>query len=331
MSKQFFKKILTSRELILTVLIIIIFSIYANQSEVFLSHDNLKALLFSISTYAIIAVGMTILFVSGGFDMSTGTHIAFIGTVLGILLSYGVPVFLTIIIILILGIIDGSILGVLVSKFKIDPFIVTLGAMLIFQGTALLLGINSPVRTEATHGVPMFSNFSESFLSIGRNTIFGIENPTYFMIIITIILGMLLSQNVFFRKNWYIGGNEAAAKLSGIKVDFIKIFNYALVSFLVAIATILRVSRIGTASAISGGVEPGIMVIVAVILGGASLSGGKGSIIGSVLGVILIFSIQNGLVILAVNPFYANMIVGLILLGAVFADVMTNKNENTIS
>ena len=140
------------------------------------------------------------------------------------------------------------------------------------------------------------------------------------MIAIVMIFYFLLSKNVWFRQNFYIGGNESAARLVGINVDRMKIFNYALVSTLVAVAAILRVSRLKSAAAGSGE-DMALIVIAAVVIGGASLDGGRGSILGSILGVVLISILQNGLIVIGTNPYFEKLFIG----GFLLISVLINK------
>jgi len=317
------KRIFDSREFLLLIFIAVVIIFIGFRSDYFLTLKNLDGLLANSSVAIIMAVGMTILFVSGGFDLSTGNHLSFIGILMGILLGNGVPLPAAIVMCLIMGIIDGLIIGVLVSKFRIEPFIVTLGATYIFRGVAFLAGNSSKVK--ATLTTPSFSGFQESFLKISQGRLFSIETINYYMLAIVIIFTLFLAKNAFFRKNFYVGGNESSARLAGIKVDFLKIFNYTLVSFMVAVAAILRTSRLGVASATSGGESLGMAIIAGTIVGGASLRGGSGSIIGSMLGIFLIMLINNGITILGINPVYSQIAVGLILLVSVLIEEVAKK------
>jgi len=311
-------KIFRSREFILLLVIGIVFVIIGTRSEYFFTMYNIQGLLLNISVYTIIGIGMTILFVSGGFDMSVGTHMAFLGIIAGVLMGNGVPVFISIVLTLILGIIDGIILGLIVTKLKVNPFVATLGAYFIFRGLAFLIGITSKVR--AAPSTASIKDFPESFRRIGGDEIYGIEYVNIYMLSFLIIFIILLARNVFFRQNYYVGGDINAARLAGIKVNIITIFNFALVSLMVAIAAMLRMSRVGTATATSGGQDTALLIIAAVIIGGASLRGGTGSILGTFFGVVLITTINNGITILGINPFYSQIVVGSILLLSVLMD-----------
>jgi len=312
-----------SREFILLAIVITVFVIFWRQSDIFLTINNLSGLFYNISYLSIIAVGMTVLFISGGFDMSTGSHSAFLGIILGIMLVSGVPVYAAILLIIMLGIMDGIIIGLIVTKLQVNPFVTTLGFLFIFRGAAILVAFTSEYGKG--HSGLSVRNFPDSFLSIGGGNIMGIEYINLYMIAILIIIFILATRNVFFRQSLYVGGNAVSARLAGIKINIVTIFNFALVSLMVAIATILKISRINSASATAGGQEVGLSIIAAVIIGGASLRGGSGSVIGSVLGVILISTINNGMVLLGINPFYSQIFVGGILLGSVLFDELTRR------
>ena len=165
------KKIFLKREVILLLLIIIICVVLISQSKIFLSYLNAKGLLLAISINSIMAVGVTVLFISGGFDLSIGTHLSFLGVFLAMLLGNGVPVPLAIIMTFMLGIFDGFVIGIIVSKLNVNSFVATLGAMFIFQGLALVIGYQSKV---AGFG-GSFHIISESFINIATRTIFRIE------------------------------------------------------------------------------------------------------------------------------------------------------------
>ena len=321
------KRIFASREFILFIIVVVIFLIFWKQSDDFLTLSNLTGLFYNISYISIIGAGMTVLFISGGFDMSAGSHSAFLGIVLGIMLLKGIPVYLAIILIIFLGIIDGIVIGLIVTKLGVNPFVTTLGFLFIFQGAAILVAFTSEFGKG--HSGLSVRNFPDNFLRIGGGDFFNIEYINLYMIVILVILLILATRNVFFRQSAYVGGDPVSARLAGIKTNIIIIFNFALVSSLVAIATFLKVSRIGAASATAGGQEVGLSIIAAVIIGGASLRGGSGSIIGTLLGVVLISTINNGITILGINPFYSQIFVGGILLASVLFDELTRKLRTT--
>lgn len=317
--KNIFGKIIRKREIQLLLIIIVITLVFGMISEYFFTMDNFRLLMLVISTNSIVAVGMTILIISGGFDLSAGSVFAALGMLLGLLLVSGLPIFISIIIILVLGAGIGAGTGAVVAKLKVNPFILTLGTFFLFRGLAFIIGTLSSIQTD-TVSISSITNFPEAFNRIGGGDFYGIEYMVFYMIFIIIVFYFLLSKNVWFRQNFYIGGNETAARLVGINVDRIKIFNYTLISILVSVAAILRVSRLKSAAAGSGE-NMALIVIAAVVIGGASLEGGKGSIPGSILGVILISIIQNGLIVIGTNPYYEKLFIG----GFLLISVLINK------
>ena len=326
--KSSIKNLFVKRETFLFLAILILYLFLGVNSDTFFTIQNFRVMLLSISVNSIIASAMVILFISGGFDLSVGSVMATIGIVLGVLLNKGFNFIIAIILSVVLGVLIGTIMGIIITRFKINPFIVTLGGFFIFRGLAFILGNTFNERGAV---VPQFSNFPESFNKISSQTLYGIEYIVFYMIVIVIVLYFLLLKNTFFRKNYYIGGNEKAAKLVGIKVNSIRIFNYALVSGMVAVATVLRVSRLGTASA-STGETLGLEIIAAVIIGGASLRGGDGSVLGAVLGIVLITTIYNATITLGINPFYYKLILGIILLMSVLInDYIISKSKELVA
>lgn len=325
MKKNFIKEIFFKRESILLIIIIIIYLLVFNFSKYFKTTGNISALLSVISINSIIVAGMTLLFISGGFDISVGTHMTFLGIILGVLLGNDVSVFYSIIIVLILSAIDGLIIGLIITKLKVSPFITTLGAMFIFGGLAFFIGSKSKVGNTMAATI---SNFPESFRRISTSTFFKIEYINFYALIIIVILIILLRNNIFLRQNFYLGSNVNYSRLAGIKVNILTIFNYILLSILVAIAAILKASRLGSVSAMGGAVESfGLLIIGAVIIGGASLRGGSGSIIGGILGVVLLALIDNSVIMLNISPYYSDIIVGIILLFAIIADRFIRRNS----
>jgi len=309
--------LLASREFFLAILIGIILIILGIYSEHFFTMLNLRGLLLNISVYGIVSAGMTILFVSKGIDLSIGTVMAFIGVFLGESLARGIPVPLVIISTILLGAIIGASIGVLVTKLGINPFIVTLAYFFCFKGLAFLFGL---ISEESKGQIPFFGDFPDSFNNIAGGQFYGIEYIVFYTLIIVSIYHLLLTKNRFFRKNYFLGGNENAARMVGINVDFLKIFNYSLVTATGAIAIMLRASRVQGTNATFGYPTFALVVVTAVILGGASLKGGSGSVIGSFLGVVLISTIFNAMIMLGLNPFYTEFSVGIILFIAVLLD-----------
>ena len=309
------KTLAAYREFVL-ILVILAFGLCMSlASPVFLSWRNIEAILLALSVEATIAVGMVILLISGGLDLSVGSILAFSGVVTGLALNAGVSVILSILLGLLAALGVGVVNGLLIANMKINPFITTLGMMISIRGLLLVLAKGRAVL-----------NLSESFTVIGQGRLFNVQYPIYVMGILVIIGDIMMRNSRFMRQDYYIGGNEKAASLSGIKVDLIKIFNYCLVAVLAGIAGLLITARFGSASLTVGtGLE--LRVITATIIGGASLSGGEGSVLGAFLGALFMGVLANSLNLLGVDVYWQGLVTGLILIIAVVFDVINERRK----
>jgi ribose transport system permease protein len=274
----------------------------------FLGWTNLKVILLGMSFDAIIAVGMTILLVSGGFDLSVGAVMALAGSVTGLALGSG-----TLVVAIVEGVLVGACVGLVnglvIARLGVNPLITTLGTMSVVNGAVLLL--------TGEQGV---SNLPGVFaIPVGQATPFGIQTPILVMAVIVIVGDVLLRRTRFLRQNYYIGANIRSARLSGIKVVRIQVFNYVLVAALAALAGILTAARQSGISTNTGGPDA-LQVIAAVVIGGASLSGGEGTVLGSFLGLFLLNAILNVISGLGINPDWGPVITGTVLVLAVTLD-----------
>ena len=274
----------------------------------FATVENFSQVLLNLSIDTIVAVGMMILMIAGMFDLSVGSVVAFSGGLAGYLMYYHDANFLLAIIAGISGsLLIGLINGLLIAKAGINPMIQTLAMMGIVRGFALML---------SGAGI---QNFPYEFIYIGQSKLLGLQAPVWYMIAIVALFSFLATRTKFFRRYYFIGGNERAAKLSGIRVEKMKIYAFVLSALLAGIAGILLSSRLGAALSTSGrGME--LRVITAVILGGASLAGGYGKIIGAFLGALFMALINNMLIIGRVSGYWQEIILGMILIVAVGLD-----------
>ena len=233
----------------------------------------------------------------------------------GLALSAGIPVFLSILVGLLAASGVGLVNGLLIAKLEINPFITTLGMMITVRGLLLVLARGRAVL-----------NLPEAFTIIGQGRLFGVQYPIYVVICLVFIADVLMRNSRFFRQNYYIGGNEQAARLSGINVDFIKIFGYCLTAVLAGISGLLITACFGSSSVTVGsGME--LRVITATIIGGASLKGGVGSVSGGFLGALFMGVLANSLNLLGVDVYWQNLVTGLILIMAVVFDVIGEKRK----
>lgn len=303
------------REMALVLVLLVIGVIMTSISPVFLSYLNLRAILMALSVEAPIAVGMVILLISGSLDLSVGSTLAFAGVAAGLSLNAGLPAPFSILVGLLAALGVGLANGLLVAKVGINPFITTLGMMTIVRGLLLVLAGGRAVL-----------NLPRSFTIIGQGALFGVQYPIYIMLIIVIVGDILMRNSRFFRQNYYIGGNEKAAHLTGINVNLMKIFNFCFTAFLAGVAGLLITARFGSASVTVGsGLE--LKVITAAIIGGASLSGGEGSVLGAFLGALLMAVIANALNLMGVDVFWQTLVTGVILITAVVIDQVNERRK----
>ena len=318
MAKKGLGKLTDFREFMILMIIIGAGIIMTVASPIFLTSGNILANLLGLSIESIVAIGMTVLLVSGGFDMSVGSNVALSGAVAAMCMVNGVPVVLAVLIGLALGTLIGVLNGFIIAKIGINPFITTLGMMSIVRGFLLVV-----TQARNIAGLP------DSFNIIGQGNILGIQFPIIIALVLIIIGDLLLRKSRFFRQNYYIGGNEKAAVLSGISVTNMKIFNYGLTGFLAALAGLIMTARLGTASVTAGtGLE--LKVISAVIIGGASLQGGEGTVIGAFLGSLLMSIIVSSLTLLGVDIYWNTLVIGATLLIAVMIDTLSKKRKGLL-
>jgi ribose transport system permease protein len=312
------KTIVAVREFSLVAVLVIFGIIMTIVSPVFLTWPNLEAILLGLSVEGTIAIGMVILLISGGLDLSVGSTLAFTGVVTGLaLMNIGLPSPIAILLGLFAALVVGLANGLLVAKLKINPFITTLGMLSTVRGLLLVLAKGRAVL-----------NLPESFTVIGQGRLFGVQYPIYVMLIAVIIADLLMRNSRYFRQSYYIGANERAARLSGINVDLVKIINYCLVSVLAGVAGLLITARFGSSSVTVGsGVE--LRVLTACIIGGASLNGGEGTAFGAFLGALFMGVLANSLNLLGVDVYWQNLFTGLILIIAVVVDVVNEKRKSS--
>lgn len=289
------------------ILLIIVVSIL-NPS--FLSIANIFNVLRQVSISAIIAFGMTFVILTGGIDLSVGSTLALTGAIAASLLASGTDPFLTMGIALIIGLILGAINGVIITKGKVAPFIATLATMTIYRGLTLVYTDGRPISGLGDH---------YSFQLFGKGYFLGFPVPVVTMIIAFVILYFILQKTTFGRRVYAVGGNEEAAKLSGIHTDKVKIAVYAITGFLAALAALILTSRLNSAQP-TAGESYELDAIAAVVLGGTSLNGGKGWIFGTLIGALIIGVLNNGMNLIGVSSFWQQVVKGIVILIAVLMD-----------
>lgn len=281
----------------------------------FLSIANVMNLLRQVSINALIAFGMTFIILTGGIDLSVGSTLAFSSVIMAHLLMNGINPIFAIIVACLVGLILGCINGVIISYGKIEPFICTLATMTIFRGLTLVLTNGNPITG--------LSN-SILFQLFGKGYMLGIPIPVITMILVFILAWIVLTKLPVGRKVYAVGGNEKVSEIVGIKSAKIKIMVYSISGMLAALAGAILTSRLNSAQP-TAGQSYELDAIAAVVLGGTSLSGGKGKISGTLVGALIIGVLNNGLNLLGVSSFYQMVVKGIVILLAVLMDRKNNK------
>ncbi|MCG4579771.1 ribose ABC transporter permease [Clostridium cochlearium] len=280
----------------------------------FLNVSNIMNVFTQVSVNAILAIGMSFVILTGGIDLSVGSTLAISGAISASIIRATNSIFLSIIVALIIGAIIGLMNGVVVAKGKIQAFIVTLATMTIFRGVTMVY----------TNGTPI-SGLSDKFMLIGNKKILGyIPVPAIITIVVLIIAWYILSQTRYGRYVYALGGNEDSARLSGINTDKIKTIVYVICGITAALSGVITTSRVGSASPNAGlGFE--LDAIAAVVLGGTSLAGGEGTVVGTIIGAMIIGVLNNGLNLAGVSAYYQSIVKGLVILLAVLIDKKSKK------
>lgn len=306
------KKVLQTYGIVIVLVALMVFFGFA--SPVFFTVSNLFNVARQVSIMGIVAVGMTLVMITGGIDLSVGSVLAVTGVVGAKLMVEASwhPV-AAVLAVLVLGALIGLINGLTVVKLDIPPLIATLGLMTIARGVAFIL----------TGGLPVY-RLPAGFQFIGQGYVWSIPVPVIIMVAVFIIGTAFLNLSYPGRYFYAIGGNEEAARLSGINVSLYKLAVYSLLGFLTALAGIILLSRINSGQPTAGsGFE--LDVVTAVVLGGVSISGGEGRLGGVLAGILIIGVLSNGLIILNVGEYYQSVIKGLVLLSAVGFDRASKK------
>ncbi len=310
--------------------LIAIFLVFTVASpQVFPSPSNITNILFSAVVIGLLSLGATLVIITGGIDLSVGTGMALCAVMAGTFItSFGLPVVLGIILAVLFGGLLGAVNGMNITFLKLPPFIATLAMMLVCQGLALVVADKKPIYFDPANG---YVNISTGTL-IDDNVLPGIPlprnipNAVFVYAIAAFIAWVLLSRTVLGRYDLAIGSNEEATKLSGINVRKWLIVIYAVAGLFTGLAGVMISARLGSAQpAIGAGYE--LQAIAAVVIGGTSLSGGKGSIVGTVIGALIIAVLNNGLQIISVPQEWQNVILGVVILLAVYADQLRVSRE----
>lgn len=303
-----YKEMLSKLGPLLALIVLIIFVSILSPS--FLSLTNLMNLMRQVSTNALIAFGMTFVIITGGIDLSVGSTLALSSAIMAGMIVNGFDPLIAMTVSLIAGFVLGAVNGLLITKGKLVPFIATLATMTIYRGATLVL----------TDGKPI-TGLDETFIFqfMGKGYFFGIPFPIVITLVVFALLFVLLHKMSFGRKTFAIGGNEKASFIAGVKSNKIKIFVYSISGVLASLAGIILTSRLNSAQP-TAGESYEMDAIASVVLGGTSMSGGKGRIFGTLIGALIIGTLNNGLNLLGVSTFYQQIVKGIVIIIAVLID-----------
>ncbi|HTT70509.1 MAG TPA: ribose ABC transporter permease [Anaeromyxobacteraceae bacterium] len=277
-------------------------------SPVFLKWTNILNIIRQSSIYGIMAVGMTFVILTGGIDLSVGSILAFAGAVAAGLLKASAPLPLVIVVAIGIGALLGLVNGLVITIGRITPFVTTLGMMSIARSLTLIY----------CNGYPI-SGFGEEFRYIGGGDLFGIPLPIVVFLLTVVLAWVILAQTRLGRYTYAIGGNEETVRLSGIRTKLYKMAVYVVSGITCGFTALILTSRLNSAEPVAGtGYE--LDVIAAVVIGGTSLSGGRGGVWGTLVGALLIAVINDGMILLGISPYSQQLVKGLIIIGAVLLD-----------
>ena len=318
------RRLFGARETGVLVALIIMAVALAATSDAFLNARNLLNVGRQVSLLGIMAVGMTFVLIAREVDLSIGATYAISGLVTGMLLLTGWSLPLAIGAGLAAGLFVGVLNGVLSTYGQLPSFITTLGMMSVVRGVALLMTDGQPIAINTQAG--MDRGTLDAFYFLGQGRLYDlIPMQLIFFMVVALLGWLLLSRTVFGFRIYAVGGNDKAARASGMKVFSIKIWAFTLMGLLAGLAGILGLAFLPSSQAGRTGIGLELDVIAATIVGGASLSGGEGTILGSVLGVLIIGVLRNGLVLLGISPFWQETAIGLVILIAVGIDKWSKR------
>ncbi|SHO57363.1 ribose ABC transporter permease [Vibrio quintilis] len=312
--KWFSKAWLIEQKSLIALLFLIVVVSFLNPH--FFTVDNLLNILRQTSVNAIIAVGMTLVILTAGIDLSVGSVLALCGALAASMIALELPVLVAVPATLIAGLLLGGLSGAIIAKGKVQAFIATLVTMTLLRGVTMVYTEGRPISTG-------FTDVADAFAWFGTGYLFGVPVPVWLMALVFGLAWYLLNHTRFGRYVYALGGNESATRLSGINVDKVKVGVYAICGLLSALAGIIVTSRLSSAQPTAGmGYE--LDAIAAVVLGGTSLMGGKGRIMGTLVGALIIGFLNNALNLLDVSSYYQMIAKAVVILLAVLVD---NKNK----
>ncbi|MFN4154044.1 MAG: ABC transporter permease [Paracoccaceae bacterium] len=312
----------TQQKLLAFASLIALLIFFSVASPNFLQTSNMLAILQATSVNGVLAIAATLVIITGGIDLSVGTLMTFCAVMAGVILTNaGLPLPFGIIGAIAVGAACGTVSGTLVAKMKIPPFIATLGMMLILKGLSLIISGTKPIYFNDTPG---FSQISTGSLIGKVFPAVPVPNGVLILFVLALVIGYVLNRTVLGRYCFALGSNEEAVRLSGVNTDAWKIAIYALAGSICGIAGLIIASRLNSAQPALGlGYE--LDAIAAVVIGGTSLAGGRGSILGTMIGALIMAVLLNGLRVMSVAQEWQTVVTGGIIIAAVYADMLRRR------
>lgn len=302
-----------TRKIGIVVCLFLLGLVFTILTQKFLTMSNIVNVLQQSTINGCVALGMTLVIITGGIDLSVGSIMALSGMIMAQLMVAGTPVGAALLAGVLLGIVCGAVNGILISKIKLQPFLVTLGTMSVYRGVTLIISDGLPVR-----GLP--SSFSNMMNALNRS----FPVPIIILLVFTVVLFLVVKYSKYGQYVFAIGGNEEATRLSGINTSLVKVGTYAISGLACSLAAIIFLGRLAAADP-QAGASYEMNAIAAAAIGGASLAGGKGSLIGTIIGVLILQTLNNGLTLLNVQSFYQTLAIGLIIIAATIIDRYSSK------
>ena len=295
---------------------------FSAASPNFLQTDNLVGILQATAVNGVLAIACTFVIITSGIDLSVGTLMTFCAVMAGVFMTYwGLPMYVGIAAAIVFGALAGWVSGFLIAKLKIPPFIATLGMMMLLKGLSLVISGTKPIYFNDT---PDFSYISQESLIGYFFPSLPIPNAVLILFVVAIVSSLILNKTILGSYTFALGSNEEAVRLSGVNVDRWKIIIYSLNGAICGIAGLLIASRLNSAQpALGQGYE--LDAIAAVVIGGTSLSGGAGTILGTIIGAFIMSVLTNGLRIMSVAQQWQTVITGVIIILAVYADILRRR------
>ena len=305
------------KELNILIALLVLCALLAILEPAFRTTDNLLGVTRAFSLTAIAAIGQTMVIITGGIDLSVGSALAFSGLTTGMLLADGWPLLPAVLVGMLVGGAFGVINGLLITRIGLPPFIATLGTLSIGRGLVYYLSKGYPVSIPREH---------DWLFELGQGYVGRVPIPVIVMLVITVLASIFLSQSTLGRYVYAVGGNEEAARLAGINVGRVKLLVYTVSGLLAAVSGLILVARLVSAQP-SAGLGFELPVIAAAIIGGTSLLGGEGTVLGTVLGAAIIGVIENGIVLLEINTYAFQIVTGGVILLAVSLDIWQKRRR----